>query len=53
MKDPQVTSTLTLLNRDKSKRVLHVFGRYSQQMAIDLSRDLEGQNYLSVSVVIN
>jgi hypothetical protein len=50
MKDNQIKSTITGFNQDGTKRVIRVWGAYNQSQAVKLMKDLEGQNYKSVTI---
>jgi hypothetical protein len=50
MKNNQTQSTITGFNQDGTKRVIKVWGFYNQSQAIKLMKDIEGQNYKSVTV---
>lgn len=43
---------ITIFCKDNSTRVITCEGRYSLQMATDLGRDLEGDNFFRVEILI-
>jgi len=53
MKETDIKSQITVFCKDSCTRVINCWGAYNQSSAAKLGQDLEGQNYLSVSVVIN
>ena len=46
----EIKSVLRITCKDNTKRIVNVLGRYNQQNATTLARDLENSNFLSVEV---
>jgi len=45
-----IITTITILCKDNSRRVLRVTGNYTDLMAIKLAKDIEKDNYQSVTI---
>ena len=52
MKDNQIKSVVTGLNKDGTRRVIKVWGAYTPSQASKLMQDIEGGNYKNATVMV-